>query len=96
MTLKPKECAYDAEISPLMSKIIALCKQHKINMAAQFALDVGGDNDDHKDHVLYCTTVLDVDQEDTEGIERIAAIRRVMYPPRRDFFAFTIVGEHHE
>lgn len=44
-----KQCAedaedvYDAEIAPLMTKIIAICKQHRIPMLASFQYAVDGD-----------------------------------------------------
>lgn len=82
-----KEQAYDEHISPLMTKVIALCKEHKINMAATFALDHNEDGEP-----LYCTTVLhDVDKDDAPGINRMQECRRVMYP-KPFFAAFTIVG----
>jgi hypothetical protein len=82
-----KEQAYDDHVSPLMAQVIALCKEHKINMAAQFALDCDGDNGP-----LYCTTILhDVDKDDERGIERMRQCRRVMYPSA-PVFAFMTVG----
>ena len=41
----PKETAYDELISPLMTQIIKLCKEHKINFAAQFAIGPHPDPD---------------------------------------------------
>lgn len=81
-----KEAAYDEHISPLMTKIIALCKEHKINMAAQFVLDR---NDE--DEPLYCTTVLLADPNDDKGHARIMQCRRVMYPSS-GLAAITITG----
>jgi hypothetical protein len=82
-----KEAAYDEHVSPLMTKIIALCKEHKINMAAQFALD-----HDENDEPLMCTTVLhNVDPDDERGVERMQQLRRVMYP-RSPLVALTIMG----
>lgn len=81
-----KEAIYDEHISPLMAQIIALCKEHKINMAAQFALDPN-----EEDRTLFCTTCLqNVDPDDTEGTERMLKLRAVMYPPEPCFAAFTI------
>lgn len=34
-----KEQAYDEQISPLMARIIAICKQHKIAFICDFKLD---------------------------------------------------------
>jgi hypothetical protein len=48
-----KEEVYDAEIAPLMSRIIAVCVRHRIAMLADFAL---GDDPPHGE--LKCTTAL--------------------------------------
>jgi hypothetical protein len=85
----PKEAVYDERISPLMAQIIALCKEHSINMAAQFSLGV----DEANEQTLFCTTCLPVDESDEKGHERVMTLRRHMYPPRSDFFAFTIVKQ---
>jgi hypothetical protein len=82
-----KEAAYDEHISPLMAQVIALCKEHKINMAETFALDHREDGEP-----LYCTTLLQaVDPDDAPGIERVRQLRRVMYP-KATLMAFTIHG----
>lgn len=86
-TRDPKETAYDSLISPLMTQVIALCKEHKINMAAQFALDA---NDEGQP--MYCTTCLhNADPTDSEGAERIRKLRSVMNPAPM-FAAFTIIS----
>ena len=82
-----KETAYDEHISPLMTKIIALCKEHKINMAATFALDHREDDG----QPLYCTTILIPDQDDEPGAKRMRECRRTMYP-QPSLLAFTIIG----
>lgn len=82
-----KESAYDEHISPLMAQVIKLCKQHKINMAAQFSLDHNNEGEP-----LYCTTILhDVDPDDEPGIERMRQCRRVM-TPQPYLAAFMIIG----
>ena len=40
-----KEQIYDEQISPLMTKIIEICKEHKIDMLATFAIPTEGDED---------------------------------------------------
>lgn len=47
-----KEAVYDAEISPLMAQIIAICQRAGISMLASFAIPTA-DNPD-----LQCTTLL--------------------------------------
>ena len=46
---RTREQVYDAEISPLVAQIIAICKRDKIPMIANFNLDHEGDG-------LQCTT----------------------------------------
>ena len=87
-TTGPKEAAYDEHIAPLMAQIIALCKEHKINAAAQFVLDYN----EAEGTPLRCSTVLPVDEDDAEGFEHIGKLRAIMYPPAPGFAAFTLVA----
>lgn len=53
-----KEAIYDKQINPLMTKIIAICKQHRIAFLADFAL---GDD-------LKCTSaILEDDCDPTDN-----------------------------
>lgn len=47
-----KDQAYDAKIDPLMTQIIAICREHGIAMFASFALPTP------EDEGLFCTTHL--------------------------------------
>lgn len=47
-----KEQVYDAEIAPLMAKILEVCKREKIAMVAQFSTPSDDDPD------LLCTSAL--------------------------------------
>lgn len=47
-----KEQVYDEQIAPLMTQIIAVCKEHKVPMLAEFFIPVEGIPD------LKCTTSL--------------------------------------
>lgn len=78
----PKETAYDSEIAPLMTRIIDLCKEHKINMAAQFSLDVNDEGEP-----LLCTTCLTPDADDTEGIERMRQLKERIAAENDEFLA---------
>lgn len=82
----PKEDAYDTLISPLIAQVIALCKEHKINAFATFALDAREDDG----RVLRCTTSLPVDKTDEEGFALVEALHDVAKPPPT-FAAFTII-----
>lgn len=57
-----KENVYDEQINPLMAQIIAICKQHKISLIADFGLD-----DD-----LHCTSAL-LTEEYSPSDEQIRA-----------------------
>lgn len=52
--LYDKEKIYDDEISPLMAKIIEICKRENIPMAAQFYLK----EQDDEGLPMYCTTFM--------------------------------------
>lgn len=85
----PKEAFYDEKISPLMAQIIALCKEAKINMVADFSLGPDPNNDDEP---MFCTTSLpNLDPDDEAGMERMTRAYRTLRP-RSDFMAFTIIG----
>jgi hypothetical protein len=84
----PKEAIYDDLISPLMVQIIAICKEHKVNVAAQFSLGFDADQEE----ALFCTTVLPLDESDVVGHERIIELGRAMKPRSAPLVAFTIYG----
>lgn len=81
-----KERIYDDQISPLMAQIIKVCRDNNINMATTFSLDF----DEEAEETLFCTTVIPIDESDEEGMSRIVACRKVMYPPEPQSFAFTV------
>jgi hypothetical protein len=82
----PKEALYDEQISPLMRQIIALCKEHKINMVADFSLGY----DPEADETLFCTTALpEIDPGDQKGAERMMRAYQAMRSPPQ-LLAFTI------
>lgn len=58
MSETTKEDIYDEQIAPLMTKIIEICKQHKIAMLADFHTP----NEDASD--LHCTTALLIDEHE--------------------------------
>lgn len=84
----PKEQIYDEQISPLMGQIIAICKAHRINMAASFSLDFN----EEEDSPLRCTTALAVDMSDEDGFKMVNEAER-LFMPRPLFAAFTITRE---
>ena len=85
MARTTKEAAYDKHISPLMAKIIALCKQYKINMLADFALGI----DPVEDQDLFCTTCLPIDDDDEIGKARMIRGKQALLGEPK-LFAFTI------
>lgn len=86
-----KERIYDEQISPLMEQIIAICKAHKINMAANFSLGPAPNLDDPEADYepLWCTTCLPIDESDEAGYERTVKLGGIM-KPTPTFAAFTI------
>lgn len=77
-----KEAVHDAEISPLMDKIIAICKREGIPMVAAFCYAKGRHQDD-PEGVSICTTHLG----DGDGylcpefVEAVTIIKREYRPP---------------
>ena len=76
--MKDKEAIYDKEISPLMKQIIAICKEHKIAMVAQFAIPNESDPD------LRATTALTVAEYEPPK-SMVAAVSLL----KKGFMAFT-------
>jgi len=70
-----KEDIYDEQIAPLMSQIIAICKEHKIANVCTFSLP----SDD--DEGLQCTTVMLDDEFDPPGGYKLA-VDHIMGPQR--------------
>jgi len=89
MTTK-REAAYDEHLSPLMSQVIALCKEHKIPLLACF--DLAGEDDEQEGaETLRCTTCLSgPDWLLHETFEKALVVIR---PPPPSFMAFTITKE---
>lgn len=92
----PKEVAYDAEIAPLMTQIIAVCKREKINLVATFELDPLPDTEEEEDRgPMMCTTVV----LEADVAQRLKDAAHVLYdgwvaqPP---FMAFTITTRKEE
>jgi len=87
-----REAAYDVHISPLMTRIIELCKEHDIPMAAQFQIN---DDREHDEEPFRCTTYL-VNAGATGPFahthETLVDIAHSMKPRRPDFVALTIVS----
>lgn len=81
-----KESIYDAKISPHMTAIIDICKEHRINMFATFALDVNPETDT----ILKCTTAMPVDLDDHEGAELVSRLTDIAKPPEPRICAFRI------
>lgn len=70
MSKESKECVYDREIAPLMTRIIQICERAGIAMAADFELDPqNGDTEDP----LLCTTIV-VPETACTRIKTVAAL----------------------
>ncbi len=82
------ERIYDAEIAPLMTRIIAVCKAHRIPMLATFQLSDGTTElDEENGGPMSCTTRIPFTGEDSQLIE---AARVLLHRPRA--FAFTVIS----
>jgi hypothetical protein len=79
-----KEEFYDDKISPLMTQIIALCKEGEIPMLADFALDWNEDDQDF----LKCTTV--ILNKAWEPPEEMIEAAKVLMPPQRSPMMMTV------
>ena len=67
-----KEQVYDAQINPLMTQIIAICREHKIAMLCSFSLDL--------EEGLKCTTALLHD--DFEPPDELREATNLVYKPK--------------
>lgn len=68
MTTWDKEGVYDAEIAPLMDKIIEICRREDIPIVAKFQLGVSD-----VDGAYFCTTVVVKKPRACEEIMRLGA-----------------------
>ena len=83
------ENIYDNEISPLMTKIIAVCKENDIAMLSSFQLDY----DEGRESYLKCTTALLPDHAD----DKLTQARNVIYQGNEaSFMAMTITSNTQE
>ena len=82
----PREAAYDEHISPLMSQVIALCKEYKIPLLACF--DLAGEDDGEGGDTLRCTTCIHgADWPLRPDFEKALTHFK---PPEPTFMAFTV------
>lgn len=80
-----REAVYDEKISPLMTQIIAICKEHDIPMVASFQY-----NDDRPDgEPQRCTTII-LNQE-TAPCEVLEAAARVLRPVRHQMMTLKVL-----
>lgn len=81
-----KEKIYDAEIHPLMDKIIDICKRNDIHMLSSFALN---------NENLVCTTHLASKEFTNKSIEDAAKVIQCGYVVQNPcFVAATITSEN--
>jgi len=80
---KDSEKIYDEQISPLMTKIIAVCKENNIPMFSSFQL-TSAENDEQG--ALFCTTCLPFEGMD----EKINEFSKVSKKHDDNFLAYAI------
>lgn len=81
-----KEDVYDEQIAPLMAQIIAICKEHRIPLVAQFnyaATDEDGPS--------FCTTILPASALDRDDDGQSQRMARAANPPP-SFAALTVTS----
>ncbi len=69
-----KEEIYDEQINPLMSQIIAICKEHKIAIVCSFSLD-------HEERLTCTTALLDDEFDPPESMLRCLSILKPQPAP---------------
>lgn len=84
-----REAAYDEHISPLMEKVIALCKEHKIPILASFDIS-GEDPEQDGADTLNCTTFVHNAGEGWPAPATFTKALDAIRPPSPTFMAFTI------
>jgi hypothetical protein len=80
-TLMTKEKVYDEQISPLVHKIIAICREHEIALLLSAQLE---DEDERK---LFCTTILP--GTDEVSCKKFTHALQIIRPPSRSFMHMT-------
>ena len=80
-----REEAYDSNISPLMTQIVAICKEHGIPMVASFQL-----NDERPaDDAFCCTTILVGGKDFADTCEALSAASSALRPRRSPMMMLT-------
>jgi len=80
-----KEDVYDEQIAPLMTQIIAICKEHRIPLVAQFNYAA------EEDGPLLCTTIIPASALDRDDDGQSQRMARVANPPP-SFMALTVTS----
>lgn len=83
------EQVYDDQISPLMAKILAICKEHQLPMVASFAYTRQPDDAEETGYG-YCTSYVTFDGRRPEPLVR--AYNIIYEPHRSQLLAITIQG----
>lgn len=90
MNRTEKEKVYDEQISPLMAKIIEICKANKIAAFANFRIGYDEQIEEH----LMCTTSLPIseDEEDNKMVSKLSRVGVDGYDVVAPYMAFTITS----
>jgi hypothetical protein len=78
------ELVYDEQISPLMTQIIAICKEHRMPMLASFQYQRDEDNGE-----AFCTTSLPFEERGTA--ETLTRAMSAMAPKRPRMSTVTVI-----
>lgn len=81
MSERTKEQVYDEEISPLMTKIIEICKEHRIANVLTFSLKRAAEDGSDDGQDMCCTTCMVTDEFDPPP--EYQQMVELIYPPQR-------------
>lgn len=100
-----RERVYDDEISPLIAKVVAICKEHDIPMVASFQLNddregLSDTNDDGEDlGPFFCTSILTSTCSDglwSHTHQQLLHAGKILAPKQPSWAAYTVTGEGSE
>jgi hypothetical protein len=91
--MEDREADYDSEITPLMDRIIAICKEQGIPMITSFQLNDGLSGEEDQDpEPLFCTTLITQEGCDSRIVKagKVILNHWDVHPP---FVAMTITSQ---
>ena len=85
---KPRrEAVYDEQVSPLMEKVLAICKEHDVPMVASFQISDPDPKGEGDGEIHYCTSALLTAGDAAERLKR--ALDIILAKDRRSLLVTT-------